>query len=76
MKVKIIQRPTGYLSLEGAGLVVWPTEGKVIDLPDALAEGMIAAGHVERVTPAAKSEAKVEKRPAPEAKVEKRRKAD
>lgn len=76
MKVKITQRPTGYISLGGAGLVVWPNEGEVIDLPDAMAEDMIVAGHVEKVAPAAKSEGKVEKRPAPEGKVEKRRKAD
>lgn len=63
MKVRIIHQPSGLLNGQP-----WPEAGETIDLPDATAEGMAAVGHVEIV----KSAAKVEKRPAPSAKVEKR----
>jgi hypothetical protein len=52
--------------------------GETIDLPDAVAKDMIAAGHLEDVKApakkaAAKSEDKVEKRPASKANVETRK---
>lgn len=56
MKVRVINRPTG--CIDGKA---WPKKGETINLPDVVAEGMIAAGSVERVAP----EPKVEKRPAP-----------
>jgi hypothetical protein len=59
-KVRILVRPTGCLN--GA---VWPQVGETTDLPDAVAQDMASAGTVEVV--------KVEKRPAPTAKVEKRK---
>lgn len=69
MKVRIIEQPTGLLN--GA---YWPAEGEVCDLPDAVAEVMIDAGHVEQVKAAKKAAPakKAEKRPASAAKVEKR----
>lgn len=61
MKVRIKVRPTGLLNGRD-----WPEVGEVIDLPDVVAESMGDA--VEPV----KDAPKVEKRPAPTAKVEKR----
>jgi hypothetical protein len=55
----------------------WPEVGETIELPDAVAKGMVAAGHLEDVKPAkkaaAKSEDRVEKRPASKANVETRK---
>lgn len=68
MKVRIIEQPTGLLNGN-----YWPAEGEVMELPDAVAEGMIGAGHVERVAePAKKTTGRVESRPAPSGQVEKR----
>lgn len=67
MKVKIIERPSGHVRIGTGELVEWPEVGKTMDLPDVVAEGMIATGAVEKVgggTPARQTE-KVEKRPAP-----------
>lgn len=66
-KVCIIVRPTGCINGRD-----WPEVGETIDLPDAVAEAMSAAGHVEVVKVAAKPAEKVEKRPAPTEAVEKR----
>ena len=71
MKVRILVRPTGLLN--GAE---WPKVGETVDLPDAVAEGMVKAGHVEKAAAkkaAAKPE-KAEKRPAAKADVETRKK--
>lgn len=68
MKVRVKVRPSGLLNGD-----FWPEVGETVDLPDAVAEAMIAAGHLEAVkAPAKKTEPKVEKRPASQAKVEKR----
>lgn len=66
-KVRIIVRPTGCINGRD-----WPEAGEMIDLPDAVAEAMAEAGHVETVKVAAKPAEKVEKRPAPTEAVEKR----
>ncbi len=58
-KVKIKIRPTGLINGRE-----WPQVGESMDLPDAVAKDMVAAGHVEA--------AMVEKRPAPTDRVEKR----
>lgn len=62
-KVKIKVQPTGLLNGQ-----YWPEVGETVDLPDAVAEAMAEAGHVEPV----KAADKVEKRPAPTKGVEKR----
>jgi hypothetical protein len=46
----------------------WPEPGGTVELPEATGDGMAEAGHLEAVGKAAK----VEKRPASQAKVEKR----
>jgi hypothetical protein len=66
-KVRIIVRPTGLING-----VEWPEVGQTIDLPDAVADGMVKVGDVERVAVKAAPAKKVEKATAPEAKVEKR----
>lgn len=66
MKVRIKVQPSGLLNSEP-----WPEVGETIDLPDAVAETMAGAGAVEIVKAAPK---KVEKRPAPKADVETRKK--
>lgn len=72
-KVRILVRPSGLING-----VDWPAVDEVMDLDDAVAEGMAAAGVVEVVkdkpkTPAKKqAAAKVETRPAPTKGVEKR----
>lgn len=66
MKVKIIERPSGHVRIGTGELVEWPHVGKTIDLPDVVAEGMIATGAVEKAsgaTPARQTD-KVETRPA------------
>ncbi len=72
MKVRVVNQPSGLLNGHA-----WPEAGQEIDLPDVVAEGMAAAGAVEIVkaakTAASKPEDKVEKRPAPTAKVETRK---
>lgn len=75
MKVRIVRRPTGYISLEGGPLHEWPRVGDVIDLPDGMAESMIAAGNAKaapKEEPEPEPEAEVETRPAPTAQVETR----
>ena len=67
MKVRVIQRPTGLLNG-----VEWPEEGETIDLPDAVAKGMIEAGTVGKLSEKKKAD-KVEKRPAPTEGVETRK---
>lgn len=62
-KIKIVVQPSGCINGR-----LWPEPGETMDLPDVVAEGMAAAGHVEIV---GKSR-KVEKRPAPDKDVEKR----
>jgi hypothetical protein len=75
MKVRIKVQPSGLLNAEP-----WPEVGETIDLPDAVAEEMIAAGALEAVKDkpakkaAAKPEDKVEKRPASTKGVETRKK--
>lgn len=49
MKVRITVRPVGYLSLAGDMLRPWPKVGEVIDLPDVVANDMIASGRAEKV---------------------------
>ncbi|WP_418059946.1 hypothetical protein [Pimelobacter simplex] len=61
MKVKIIEQPSGYVRI-GDELMPWPEEGQVIDLPDVIADGMIASGTVEKISAPAK---RSETRPAP-----------
>lgn len=58
MKVRIVVRPTGLLNGRE-----WPDVGGTIDLPDVVADGMAASGHVEAVSKDAKT-LKVETRPA------------
>lgn len=58
MKVRIVTRPTGYINGHE-----WPQRGEVIDLPEVVVESMGDALEVVK---------KVEKRPARNAKVEKR----
>lgn len=70
MKVRIVVRPTGYLSLDGGPLQEWPKVGEVIDLPDVMAEGAILSGNAKRVADTAPE--KVETRPASPAGVETR----
>lgn len=59
MRVRIVNRPSGLLN--GAE---WPAAGETIDLPKAVAEGMVAAGDAAEVA---------EKRPASKAKTETRK---
>ena len=66
MKVRVVNPPTGLLNDEP-----WPAAGEEIDLPDAVAETMAAAGDVEVVK--AKPAKKAEKRPAAKANVETRK---
>lgn len=74
MKVRVKVRPGGLLN--GSE---WPEVGETLDLPDVVAEGMIAAGNLEAVKdkPAAKKAAakpdKAEKRPASKADTETRK---
>lgn len=58
-RVRVVVQPTGCIN--GS---YWPEVGGELELPDAVAEDMAAAGWLEVV--------KVEKRPASKAKVEKR----
>jgi hypothetical protein len=72
VKVRIKVRPSGLLNGRE-----WPEAGGVIDLPDAVAEGMIASGDAEKLTKAEaeaeeKTEEKTETRPADTSTVEKR----
>jgi hypothetical protein len=79
MKVRIKVQPSGLLNAEP-----WPEAGETIDLPDAVAEEMIASGALEAIKekPAKKAAAKkaaepadkVEKRPASTKGVETRKK--
>lgn len=71
MKVRVKVRPSGILNGRD-----WPEAGEVMDLPDSVAEGMIAAGTVEAVKAAAekKDAEKVETRPASKADTETRKK--
>jgi hypothetical protein len=66
-KVRIIVRPTGLINGRE-----WPEVGQTIDLPDAVADGMVEVGDVEVVAVKKAAAKKVEKATAPEAKVEKR----
>jgi hypothetical protein len=72
MKARIKVQPTGLYNGDA-----WPEPGQVVDLPDHVAEGMIAAGIVERVVEA-KPEPKprTEKRPAARKGVETRKSDD
>ncbi|OBB15054.1 hypothetical protein A5761_15035 [Mycolicibacterium setense] len=72
MKVRMKQRPTGYVSLGGEPPREWPKVGSVVDLPPVVAEDLIAAGRAEKVIVAKVTEEvapkaieEVEKRPAP-----------
>jgi len=58
MKVTIKVRPSGLYDGKP-----WPEVGKTIDLPEHVAEGMIAGGLVEKAE-RKHAEAKTEKRPA------------
>lgn len=64
MKVRMKQRPTGYVSLGGGPPREWPKVGSVVDLPQVVADDLIAAGRAEKVIVAKVTE-EVEKRPAP-----------
>lgn len=64
MKVRIKHSPTGYISLDGGPLQAWPKAGSVVDLPQAIAEDLVASGHAAKVLVAKVTE-EVEKRPAP-----------
>lgn len=72
MKVRIKQSPTGYLSINGGPLQSWPEAGAVVDLPQQIAEDLIAAGSAEKVTVAKVTE-EVEARPASVSDVETRK---
>jgi hypothetical protein len=77
VKVRIKVRPTGYISLDGEGLQSWPKVGEIIDLPDTVAENMIASGNAKALTKdeleaEEKTDEKVETRPANTDAVEKR----
>lgn len=72
MKVRIKQSPTGYISLDGGPLQQWPKAGGVVDLPQVIAEDLIASGHATKAVVAKVTE-EVEKRPAPADEVEHRR---
>jgi hypothetical protein len=54
MKARMKAHPSGLYNGQP-----WPEVGDVVDLPDHVAEGMIDAGHLERL-------GKVETRPAPD----------
>lgn len=56
MKVRITERPVGYISLDGHPLTVWPPVGSVVDLPEVAAEGLIAGGNAEKVVGGAPGE--------------------
>jgi hypothetical protein len=74
MKVRIKIRPTGYISLDGGPLNVWPQVGTVVELPDTVAEDLIRGGQAEKVR-LGKAESvsePVETRPAPSADEEQR----
>lgn len=78
MKVKVIHKPLGPVRIDDE-LVEWPEPGKTIDLPDHIAEGMIATGTVEKASGSASAAEKrqaqgeqVEKRPAPKKGIETR----
>lgn len=74
MKVRIKVRPTGYVSFDGGPLAEWPSVGAVVNLPEVVAQDLIAAGCAEKVV-MAKAEPvgeKVETRPAPTANEERR----
>lgn len=49
MKVRITERPVGYISLAGQPLTAWPPAGSVVDLPEGVARDLIAAGRAEKV---------------------------
>lgn len=49
MKVRIKVRPSGYVSLGGGPLQAWPKVGAVVELPDAVARGLVASGDAEIV---------------------------
>jgi hypothetical protein len=67
MRVRIVVRPTG--ALNGRD---WPLVGETLDVPQVVADDLIGAGNALAVASAKKVEPKIEKRPAPTAKVEKR----
>ena len=74
MKVRIKVQPTGYVSLDGGPLNVWPKVGAVVELPDAIADDLIGSGRAEkvRVGKAEPVSEPVETRPAPTADEEQR----
>lgn len=72
MKVRMKIRPTGYISLDGGPLNVWPAVGSVVELPDTVAEDLIGSGHAEKVRLAKPDADKTETRPAPAASEERR----
>lgn len=47
LKVRIKVQPTGYISLAGGPLAEWPQAGAVVELPNRIAEGLIAGGFAE-----------------------------
>jgi hypothetical protein len=65
VKVRVVNQPSGLVN--GAE---WPAAGELVDLPDSVAEGMVASGDAEEVKA---EKPKAEKRPAAKSdKVEKR----
>jgi hypothetical protein len=71
MKVRIKQSPSGCISFDGGPPQLWPKAGSVVDLPQVVAEDLIADGRAEKVLLARKTEEvgepPVEARPAPTA---------
>ncbi len=63
MKVRIKRQPTGYISIKGGPLQVWPAAGEVVDLPEVVAQDLVDSGAAEKVV-VAKATSKVETRPA------------
>lgn len=82
MKVKVINKPLGPVRINDE-LVEWPEPGETVDLPDHIAEGMIATGTVEKASGGSTSATEkrqaqgdqVEKRPAPKKGTETRKRA-
>lgn len=66
LKVRMLVRPVGYISLEGQPLSAWPPVGSVVELPDVAARDLVAAGRAERATARASEWLWPWRRPRPE----------
>lgn len=51
MKVRILKRPTGCFSFDSGPLKKWSDVaiGTVLNMPDGMAQGLIAGGYAEKV---------------------------